>query len=171
MSRERNTAIGSEEADYGCEGLAAGAGTDGLDIRDVPGVRGTPDCLGHRRRDDQSAGIGDTHSETGLLGRADQASAARAWLSRALAPRLSYCARCRTSFFGKLIHNDPHSTNFAPGRWCFPLCEKCWAVLTPSQRLPYYDALVNRWIAGLPENAVEYDRARDAIREAVLAGG
>lgn len=35
-----------------------------------------------------------------------------------------------------------HSTKFTDKRACFPLCEECWAGMTPTERLPYYRTLV-----------------------------
>ena len=64
-----------------------------------------------------------------------------------------------------------HATEYAPGRSCFPLCSRCWCSTTPESRIPYYDALVNEWIRQTPSEAVEYERRRILIREAVVAGG
>lgn len=98
----------------------------------------------------------------------------RAWVSRVLAPGLSYCYRCRTSFWGP-IKNEHHSTPYGTNGsgWCFPLCETCWSALTPKERMPYYDALVNTWMsqALTTQEAVEYDKKRDLIYHAVMAGG
>lgn len=101
---------------------------------------------------------------------------ARAWLSRVLAPHLSYCYRCRTSFWGP-IKNEHHTTTYETreggSSGCYPLCENCWSALTPKERMPFYDALVNEWMrqALSTQDAVSYDRERDLIYQAVMAGG
>lgn len=68
---------------------------------------------------------------------------------------------------------EKHYTPYMPGRACFPLCETCWQELTPSERLPYYDALVDSWLTFAETNAevLEYEEARELIREVVAAGG
>jgi hypothetical protein len=102
-------------------------------------------------------------------------TALRSWLSRVLAPNLGRCYRCKTSLFGP-IRNEEHTTYYAPGQGCFPLCERCWSSLTPAERLPYYDALVETWIncAGSWADRAYFasvSEKRALIREAVLAGG
>jgi hypothetical protein len=86
--------------------------------------------------------------------------------------RVQYQLR-RTRFFG-LVGVEPHSTPYkdehSPGSGCFPLCEGCWAVLTPSQRMPYYHALVNEWVRQLPDHRDEYEANRELIRKAVMSG-
>jgi hypothetical protein len=54
----------------------------------------------------------------------------------------------------------------------FPLCEKCWAPMEPSGRLPYYRSLWLHWKSSVPEHDhlrlhAEWPR----IEEVVLAGG
>ncbi len=60
---------------------------------------------------------------------------------------LSKCSRCKVSW--KWVHGH-HTFYVEPtlqqaGRGCFPLCESCWAALTPKQRLPYYQYLFKEW--------------------------
>jgi len=63
-------------------------------------------------------------------------------LSRKLGPPgYSWCGRCKTTW--NYVHG--HSTTYALGRACFPLCVKCWAELTPVDRLPYYRQLFDEW--------------------------
>lgn len=49
----------------------------------------------------------------------------------------SWCGRCKLPW----SHVEGHSTHFAKGQGCFPLCVYCWGELTIEQRLPYYYAL------------------------------
>lgn len=49
---------------------------------------------------------------------------------------MSLCFRCQRPW-GAV---KGHCTNYAPGSSCFPLCENCWAMLTPEERLPYFKA-------------------------------
>jgi hypothetical protein len=99
--------------------------------------------------------------------------------SRALAPGYGWCLRCKTPW--RFV--EGHSTPFefrtvdlqAPdgtvipngGDWqrsCFPLCERCWAELTPVDRLPYYHELWWDWWKA-PE-----DQPWEPLRDAVMAG-
>lgn len=91
----------------------------------------------------------------------------RARLERFLAPSYGYCYRCGRPW----NRVEGHLTNYKKGSGCFPLCEGCWSKLHPVERLPYYDALINEWIRQLPSEVVEYDRKRNLIRQAVIAGG
>jgi hypothetical protein len=74
---------------------------------------------------------------------------------------LGSCGRCKVSW--KWV--DGHSTDYGHGRGLFPLCEKCWSELTPKERLPYYEDLMEIWKKQGCQS--EYE---DEIREAVLAG-
>lgn len=51
------------------------------------------------------------------------------------------CGRCKTSWSSVAYH----ATRYAPDKQMLPLCEPCWALLTPAQRLPYYQALLGQW--------------------------
>ena len=58
---------------------------------------------------------------------------------------------------------ESHTTWYSEGSGCFPLCEKCWGVLTVEERLPFYRKMVFE----------EWKLAQDkwpAIRDAVLDG-
>lgn len=70
----------------------------------------------------------------------------RAALSRALNPGYSTCHRCRTAW----AWTKPHHTQYTGHSACFPLCEECWRVLTPEQRLPYYRELWRTWLFQTP---------------------
>lgn len=54
-----------------------------------------------------------------------------------------------------------HSTTYSGSSGCFPLCERCWDELTPTQRLPYYRKLIDLWNDEMPWPLIE---------AAVLAG-
>jgi hypothetical protein len=56
-------------------------------------------------------------------------------------PSSGWCGRCKWPWAAI----EEHATPYAPGRMLFPLCETCWAQLTPEQRLPYYRGLYNCW--------------------------
>lgn len=53
----------------------------------------------------------------------------------------SACRRCRTSW--RFVKG--HVTMTSAGSGCFPLCEACWAELSPKERLPYYRSLFEQW--------------------------
>lgn len=66
-----------------------------------------------------------------------------------------------------LIGVQEHMTDYGEeGSGCFPLCEGCWSILTPSQRWPYYEALIERW-----KRDIDVPREKVlAINDAVCAG-
>lgn len=79
------------------------------------------------------------------------------------------CYRCGATW----DYAQPHDTRYSDSGACFPLCEECWSVLTPEQRLPFYAQLMHAWTAevpGYPEGALESVRKWAAIEEAVLSG-
>lgn len=83
------------------------------------------------------------------------------WL---LAPGYSHCLRCKTSW----LFVKGHTTVYCKGRGCFPLCQKCWAQLTPDQRLPYYGELIWSW--SYPYNGHTFDEIWHEVKKVVLAG-
>lgn len=131
-------------------------------------------------------------------------SALRAHIERVLSPTLGTCFRCRRPWrtyarkrtglhsfmqlkrqrYWGLVGVDKHETPYKPEHresGCFPLCEGCWAALTPEARLPFYDELVDMWkrqayqYPGAPpwDAAAEcerYETDRVYIRAAVLSG-
>lgn len=97
----------------------------------------------------------------------------RAAIERALSPGVGTCYRCcrpwkcpaqrktgpgewqqlsHDRFFG-MVGVQEHSTPYGPQTTygqlsgCFPLCEGCWSKLTPETRIPYYELLIEQWIA------------------------
>jgi hypothetical protein len=109
----------------------------------------------------------------------------RVKIPRALALLLSHlsnpfstygsCYRCGLST--RYMFQHPfHSTPYTRARSCFPLCEPCWSKLTPAQRLPYYERLMDKWdedqFTNYASGAVEQVESsqRDLVLAAVLKG-
>lgn len=70
-------------------------------------------------------------------------------------------------------HAKHHTTNYGEGG-CFPLCETCWAALTPEARWPYYLKLRDLWMRDAWRVPGEVDKVNSQmplIEAAVLAGG
>jgi hypothetical protein len=61
------------------------------------------------------------------------------------------CYRCGASWRTAKHHN----TQYQPGLGCFPLCEDCWGVLTPAERLPFYRTLFQEWESYGPMSEAE----------------
>lgn len=87
------------------------------------------------------------------------------------------CLRCGDTWDWK----EAHTTEFGRSEGCFPLCEECWATLTPETRWPYYEQLVQAWEmmdqtghSRLYREALGIEPAyavkREQIRTAVMAG-
>ena len=55
-----------------------------------------------------------------------------------------WCSRCGASWADEKGHNTPFDGGHQA---CFPLCEECWSVLTPAERLPWYRRMLNVWNA------------------------
>lgn len=105
-----------------------------------------------------------------LLVRSVDVRAARNLKGRAQG--FSGCFRCGDSWSWKAHHN----TQFSESEACFPLCEECWAALTPEARWPYYEKLIADWGLAPDSRQSLYLTAlgeppkADLIREAVMAG-
>ena len=80
-------------------------------------------------------------------------------------PGHSFCLRCRTAW-GTVAE---HSTRFATNSGMFPLCELCWAELTPQERLPFYRVLWEQWHMAARGKAYTVDAEWPDIEKAVLA--
>lgn len=92
------------------------------------------------------------------------------------------CLRCGDTWDWKPEHVTHYRTEGWPKEGCFPLCEECWERLTPEERWPFYDGLVDKWIADHPEQeradlyraalgrGPYYEEKREQIRAAVMAG-
>lgn len=64
------------------------------------------------------------------------------YISRLMSPPgYGSCAKCHTTW--KFV--EGHCTKYAEDAGMFPLCEECWAELTPTTRLPYYQDLWDTW--------------------------
>ena len=93
------------------------------------------------------------------------------------------CGRCGDTWDWKESHTTWFDEIEGVGEGCSPLCEACWDKLPPEQRLPYYEQLVDRWVADFNNTRIalyqeiirseeyDYERKRRLIREAVLEGG
>lgn len=78
-------------------------------------------------------------------------------IARLFAPGYSWCHRCGMPW----KFTEGHTTWYTPGIGCFPLCEKCWRQLTPSERVPHYVALYDEW----SEPKGDWDLIRTAVME------
>jgi hypothetical protein len=73
------------------------------------------------------------------------------------------CGMCRLPW--SVVNG--HSTTYRDGVACFPLCELCWEMLNPKERLPFYESLYFRWVG----DGREYDPGElEGMRMAVLSG-
>jgi hypothetical protein len=85
---------------------------------------------------------------------------------RAASPDFGCCNRCGMPWSvveGHSTQWDEHN-----GCGCFPLCESCWAELTPETRVPFYEHLIREW-AWLDDAPVDEERRRQ-ILQAVAEG-
>lgn len=79
------------------------------------------------------------------------------------------CMRCAAPWCDG---NNAHSTPYSRWASCFPLCNACWALLSPEMRLPYYAMLFAVWCGQSPNDIDElFAETWPAIKVAVLAGG
>ena len=74
------------------------------------------------------------------------------------------CYRCGDTWDWK----KGHTTYFDESRGCFPLCHDCWSRLTPEERLPYYERMVDSWLTEAVKDRNEIEQSRLLIRKAVL---
>lgn len=93
-------------------------------------------------------------------------------ISHLLTPGYSWCLRCKTSWPFVKYHATDYAKINGNGHGCFPLCTKCWAELTPMQRLPFYRALIESWYAGgrSKYSGMTFDEEWALVNDAVLAG-
>lgn len=77
-------------------------------------------------------------------------------------PGSGVCMRCGTPWRLK----ETHSTDYGGGRACFPLCEECWSLLSPEERLPFYVHLMCVWSS---TGLISIDEIQSIIK-AVLEG-
>ena len=78
------------------------------------------------------------------------------------------CNRC----FESWAYVRGHATSYTESMGCFPLCEDCWEVLTPEERLPYYRRMWKGWFHWADTNdevAALYKKWK-LIEKAVLDG-
>jgi len=55
------------------------------------------------------------------------------------------CLKCGDSWYWKKGHSTVYDVRDDGSTGCFPLCEECWAGLTPEERLPYYLRMYSVW--------------------------
>jgi hypothetical protein len=82
--------------------------------------------------------------------------------------KYSTCNKCKRPW--NMVKG--HSTKFNEHSGCFPLCEECWASLTPETRMPYYEMLIADW-SRRTRGAAEFEKHlidAENIRAAVMAG-
>lgn len=82
-------------------------------------------------------------------------------ISKLFSPGFSSCGRCLTTWTFVPLHRTPIEGGTISA--CFPLCQKCWAGLTPDERLPFYRDLAQQW-------GPYYDKLWPAISAAVNDG-
>lgn len=68
---------------------------------------------------------------------------ARAAIDRYHPTGFGSCLRCQMRW----DQVEGHTTYYDERAGCFPLCEDCWAELTPETRMPFYRALWCQWKA------------------------
>jgi hypothetical protein len=87
-------------------------------------------------------------------------------LGQLLAPGYGWCLRCLTPW----VFVSYHATDFGhQGKGCLPLCQKCWDELTPEQRLPFYQELIELWHQAPCD--LSFDDEWAQVKDAVLKGG
>lgn len=97
--------------------------------------------------------------------------------NRIFHPGYGCCMRCHRTWDVVEGHSTPYQWydfgdgTMHPSKSCFPLCEECWKVLTPEERLPYYRRLLDGWEmeefrGGYPTPKERWDN----LRESVLRG-
>ena len=70
----------------------------------------------------------------------------------------------------------PHDTPYIENKACFVLCEECWSLLVPTERLPYYKDLIDRRkqyddrIKMFVEKDEYYKMAWESMKKSVEAG-
>ena len=66
------------------------------------------------------------------------------------------CAKCERTW----DVDDEHVTWFKSNEGCFPLCQSCWAKLSPKTRWPYY----RKWLQeNKPNNPEQWPEIEDAV--------
>lgn len=59
-----------------------------------------------------------------------------------------------------------HTTYYGSGAGCFPLCQMCWEMLNPNQRLPFYERLFMEWERqGCDRDENVWNSIKDAVLE------
>lgn len=87
-------------------------------------------------------------------------------ISKKINPGLGACLKCNTTW--RFVKG--HETKISDHEGTFPLCEKCWAELTPQKRLPYYYLLMRQWLAYDGYTKEHWNKDYERITAAVLSG-
>lgn len=106
-----------------------------------------------------------------LLGQATPA-----WVERLRHPGYGTCGRCKRPWAVVASHDTTYYT--APdgmtSSGIFALCKHCWQELaTPSERLPYYQHVVDQWEAGSradKHHGLLWAEVRMLVHAAVMRG-
>ncbi len=77
-----------------------------------------------------------------------------------LSPGYSGCGHCHRNW--RICQS--HSTKISGEEGVFPLCEECWEELSIEQRLPYYQALWDKWQEWGDSDEEEWERIEEAVR-------
>jgi hypothetical protein len=76
--------------------------------------------------------------------------------ARSLSPGYSCCELCGLPWSVVTGHYTHYDENVS----CFPLCDECWRILTPDERLPYYRTMFDKWGDKL---VAKWELIRDAV--------
>lgn len=87
-------------------------------------------------------------------------------IGQLFAPGYGWCFRCKTPWLFVRWHDTQYGSH---GCGCLPLCEKCWVELTPTQRMPFYRALIESWHER-PGRTLALDAEWLLVEAAVLSG-
>ena len=91
-------------------------------------------------------------------------------IGKLLAPGWGWCLRCETPWRFVRYHVTDYGDR---GHGCLPLCEKCWAEMTPQRRIPFYHCLIWDWHEKYPDmsRGLSFDEEWAQVETAVLNGG
>ena len=78
-----------------------------------------------------------------------------------LSPGYSGCGHCHRNW--RICQS--HGTKISGEEGVFPLCQECWEELSIEQRLPYYQALWNKWQEWGDSDEEEWERIEEAVRK------
>jgi hypothetical protein len=85
-------------------------------------------------------------------------------ISQWFTPSISACHRCQTTWYFVKGHSTRWTDERGHRHGTFPLCEKCWSELTPTERLPYYKELWDEWMQQAPDVCPDFALIAQAVR-------